>query len=235
MRAMLLAAGALAALLAAPGAVGAQPPGGPPAALLWAPGVEISYTETVRDDAGNVVSQSHREGLPAGVRFGSAGGGASLAGSTLGSATIVDPGSNLAAAAAGAPPRPARRLSACCSSSGSDTVDFTVTQRTSLFGFVAWRYHQVDHWCWSYPRITCLSIGAGFYDVDGTSSTVNSSDNGYGWYYTWAGSPTGGHYAYRWGSISNCIFKVGCIGTSYPYVEMWLNGNGAWTASGATN
>lgn len=231
MRAKLLVAGALTGLLAGAGAAGAKPP---PAAGLWAPGVEVSYTETVRDGFGNIVSQVHREGIPAGALFGSAGGGASTTGA--GMATILDPGSDLASAPApGAGAPGARRLAGCCSSTGSDTVDFTVTQRTSWLGFVAWRYHQVDHWCWSYPRITCLTIGAGFYDVDGLSSTVNSADNGYGWYYTWAGSGTGGHYADRWGSVSNCIFRVGCFGTSYPHVEMWLNANGAWTASGSTN
>jgi hypothetical protein len=186
--------------------------GPPPLAATWAPGVEISYTETVTDGHGNVVSQVHRDGIPAGTAFGSA--------AVAGVETIADAA-------------PARRLAACCSAGGSDTVSFEVTKRSWL-GFVAWRYHQVDHWCWSYPRITCLSIGAGFYDVDGTSN-VNWGDNGYGWYYSWAGSGTGGHYAHRDGSISNCILKYGCISTAYPYVDMWLNGNGAWSASGGGN
>jgi hypothetical protein len=167
----------------------------PPPASTWAPGVEVSYTETVTDGHGNVVSQVHRDGIPAGTAFGSA--------VVAGVKTIAD------------------------------TVSFEVTKRSWL-GFVAWRYHQVDHWCWSYPRITCLDIGAGFYDVDGTSN-VNWGNNGYGWYYSWAGSATGGHYAHRDGSVSNCILKYGCISTAYPYVDMWLNGNGAWSASGGGN
>jgi hypothetical protein len=218
-----LAIAAVAAVIAVPSAFAAK---APPASLVWAPGVEVSYTETVRDAAGNVVSQIQRDGLKAGVLFGTAG--TSIAGADLGHATAIDKGSNLALA-------PIRSPAACCSSSGSDTVDYTVTQRTTVFGIVAWRYHQTVHWCWSYPRITCLSVGAGFYDVDGSSSRVNSSDDGYGWYYTWAGSDTGGHYSHRQGSVSNCIFKIGCIGTSYPHVDMWINGNGAWTASGSTN
>jgi hypothetical protein len=203
---------AIAVLVLAIPAAAAAKQGPPPLGATWAPGVEISYTETVADGLGNVVSQVHREGIPAGTAFGTA--------AVAGVETIADTA-------------PARRLAACCSAAGSDTVSFEVTKRSWL-GFVAWRYHQVDHWCWSYPRITCLSIGAGFYDVDGTSN-VNWGDNGYGWYYGWAGSATGGHYAHRDGSISNCILKYGCISTSYPYVDMWLNGNGGWSASGGGN
>lgn len=217
-----LAAATLAALALVPAA--AARPAAPPPGLVWAPGLELSYTETIRDGAGAVVAQRHREGLPAGKPFGTA----STADSGLAFATLVDPGSDLVAAKA----RP-RRLAACCSSSGSDTVTFTLTKKT-LLGNVAWRYYQTDHWCWSYPRITCLTVGSDFADVDGQQS-VNYSDHGYGWYYTWSGSTVGGHYAHRDGSISNCIFRWGCISTSYPYVDMWLNGNGAWTASGGGN
>jgi len=199
------------ALVAVPAASAAKP--APPAALLWAPGVEISYTETVRDGLGNVVSQTHRDGIPAGVPFGSA--------VTTGAATSVD----------AAPTT--RRLAACCSSSGSDTVSFELTKR-SVLGFVAWRYHQVDHWCWQYPNITCLDIGSNFYDVD-ANGQVRYDSQGYGWYYTWAGGPFGGHYAHREGRIDNCVLKYGCIGSYYPYVDMWLNGNGAWSASGGGN
>jgi hypothetical protein len=226
MRIAILAIVAGAAVLAVPSAFAAK---APPPSLVWAPTVEVGYTETVRDAAGAIVSQTHHDGIRPGALFGTAG--ASILGSGFGHATSLDPGSNLALA----PDKAVRGLAACCSSGGSDTVEYTVTQRTTLFGLVAWRYRQTVHWCWSYPRITCLSIGAGFYDVDGSSSSVNSGNDGYGWYYAWAGSDTGGHFSHRQGSVSNCIFRVGCIGTSYPSVDMWINGNGAWTASGSTN
>jgi hypothetical protein len=206
-----LMATACAAFVAIPAAGAAKP--GPPPGLVWAPGIEVSYTETMRDGLGNVIAQIHRDGIPAGKLFGSA--------ATTGAATTGDMPSQ-------------RRLAGrrgCCSSSGSDTVDFTVTKRT-LLGNVAWRFHQVDHWCWSYPSITCLSVGSGFYDVDGQQS-VNYDDHGTGWYYSWSGAGTGGHYAERQGSVSNCIFRWGCISTSYPQVKIWLNGNGAWTGSGS--
>src|SRR2546429_6292864 len=95
--------------------------GPPPLAATWAPGVEISYTETVADGLGNVVSRVHRDGIPAGASFGTA--------SVAGVETI----------AGGAP---ARRLAGCCSSDGSGTVRFGVTQR-SWVRVVAWRGHPV--------------------------------------------------------------------------------------------
>jgi hypothetical protein len=222
MRRMIVVA---ALALVVPAAASAKP-APPPAA--WGPGVQISYTETLRDSAGNIVSQTHRDGIEPGSLFGSPGGGASLTGSSLANATLVDAGSDLGAV------RPAaRRLSACCSSGGSDTVDFTVTKSSWTTFFVAFRYHQVNHWCWQYPNITCLSVASSFYDVD-PSGQVRYDSNGYGWYYTWAGGPFGGHYSHRDGKIDNCILRYGCIGSYYPYVDMWVNGNGAWTASGGT-
>jgi hypothetical protein len=229
MRVKLLIAGALAALAAVPAASAKQPPG-PSASALWAPGVSVSYTETVRDGLGRVIAQTHREGIPAGTLFGSPGGGASLVGSDLAHATAVDAGSDLATAGAAS----TRRLAGCCSSSGSDTVDFTVTKTSITSWFVAWRYHQVKHWCWQYPNITCLNVGSNFYDVD-ANGQVRYDSSGYGWYYTWAGGPFGGHYSHREGKIDNCILRIGCIGSYYPYVDIWVNGNGAWTASGGGN
>jgi len=218
---------AVAALVFSAGSSAATQPPRTPApigASTWAPGLTVSYTETVADAQGNVLSTTHADGIPAGRIFGTA----SLANSTLGKATAFDAGSDLAAAAKNTVAT--RGTAACCSPSGQDTVDFTVTQGTIL-GQVAWRYHQINHWCWSYPHITCLSIGSGFYDLDGLE-VVNYSDHGYGWWYTWSGVGDGGHYAERDGSVSNCILRYGCIRTLYPYVNMWLNGNGAWAANG---
>jgi hypothetical protein len=127
---------------------------------------------------------------------------------------------------------PAALPFACCSTSGCDTVDYYVTKRDGFGIQVVWRFHQVKHWCWSYPRITSVSVGSHFSNVDGISSVVNYDNHGYGFYYTWAGSTVGGHYSYRQGSVSNCVFRIGCIGTAYPQIEIWVNGNGAWTARG---
>ena len=104
-RTLVIVVGALALLV--PAAASAKKPAPPPAST-WAPGVEISYTETIRDSTGNIVSQTHRDGIQPGSLFGSPGGAASLAGSSLANATAIDAGSDL-----GAVQPAARRLSAC--------------------------------------------------------------------------------------------------------------------------
>ncbi len=116
------------------------------------------------------------------------------------------------------------------SSSGCDFVD-AWRNHYSLLGFLVWRFHQYKYWCWTYPRIltSTLSIGSRFTNVD-SQQVVNWDNHGYGYYYSWAGSPYGGHFSDRNGSVSNCIFRVGCISTSYPYVDIWINGNGAFAA-----
>ena len=206
-RTIILAAAILVAATVAAGPASAKPK---PTPETWGQGYTLGYTETQTDLQGKVVATSAHDNIAAGTTVTSEGGaGAALP--TSGPAPL-----------------------ACCSSSGCDTVDAYVTKKDWLGVQVVWRYHQVKHWCWSYPRITTLSVGARFSDVDWSSAVINFYDNGYGWYYTWAGSPAGGHYSYRQGSVSNCILRVGCISTSYPQIEIWVNGNGAWTWRGST-
>jgi hypothetical protein len=104
-----------------------------------------------------------------------------------------------------------------------------VTHRDYL-GFVVWRYGQTVAWCWSYPHITSFTAYGHFWDVQGSTSVINWSNSGYGYYYTWAGASNGGHFSDRQGSISNCIAIYGCFGTDYPEIQVWINGNGAWTS-----
>ena len=35
--------------------------------------------------------------------------------------------------------------------------------------------------------------------------------------------------SYRQGNWENCIFHYGCFKNIYPWIEIWVNGNGAWT------
>lgn len=109
--------------------------------------------------------------------------------------------------------------------SGCVRVDAWVRSST-LFGFTAYRFHQVKHWCWSYPHITSVNVGTYFSDVDPNYHVRGTW--GHGWYYTWRGSSRGGHYSFRQAHVENCVFHYGCIGTQYPWVEVWVNGNGAW-------
>jgi hypothetical protein len=96
---------------------------------------------------------------------------------------------------------------------------------------IVWRFHHRVHWCATYPTIdsSSLRVDSYFSNVDGLFQ-VDWDDHGTGWWYAWRGSPTGGHYSRRQGKIDNCILRWGCIGSHYPQIEVWVNGNGAWAA-----
>ena len=112
-----MAAVGVATLAAAPTALAKKPP---PPASQWAPGYEIGYTETVRDAAGNVVSQTHRDGIPAGERFGTA----DVEGSGLASATQIDAGSNLGYGRARTRAGLGRIFCAKCANSATETPKY---------------------------------------------------------------------------------------------------------------
>jgi hypothetical protein len=120
------------------------------------------------------------------------------------------------------------RKADCCSSSGCDAVDVSRDITGDIFG--SWSplgtFHHRVYWCWSYPRITGVNVSC-WSDVDG-SFIDNHGCDGWGHYYTWHGSGHGGHYSFRQGDWSNCVFFVGCFGNIYPWIEIWVNGNGAW-------
>jgi hypothetical protein len=193
------------------GAEAKQPPKG-----KWASGYTIGYTETQTDLSGNVTASHSADGLPTGTEL---QGGADVVGAAMpaANALITPDAGNLTPFA-------------CCSSSGCDTVTPYVTKKDLLGIKVVWRFGHTVHWCWGYPHITSLSVYGHFWDVDGSSAVINYSNNGYGYYYTWAGASNGGHFSDRQGSISNCILHYGCLSTSYPEIQVWINGNGAWTS-----
>jgi len=114
---------------------------------------------------------------------------------------------------------------ALAGASGCSTVDETLTW-SSLISTLAVFHHRVS-WCWSYPRITGVNVSCYSTNVD--QFVTNLGCGGGGNYYTWSGSPQGGHYSFRQGYYKNCVPVVGCIAHAYPWVKIWVNGNGAWT------
>lgn len=124
-------------------------------------------------------------------------------------------------------PEPGRRLATIADTSGCKQVDWYESGHSSLFGSLVYRFHQVKYWCWVYPRITGVNVYTYVSNVDGNyqyRGVIASS----GYYYTWSGSASGGHYSFRQGKFDNCILKYGCISSSYPWVKIYVNGNGAW-------
>ena len=110
---------------------------------------------------------------------------------------------------------------------------FWKTARDSISPFhpIVWRFHHHKHWCREYPRILpeSLSIDSFFSNID-PNFQVAWDDHGSSYWYRWRGSDTGGHYSRRQGRIDNCILRWGCIGSHYPQIQIWVNGNGAFAA-----
>jgi hypothetical protein len=111
------------------------------------------------------------------------------------------------------------------------TVDKYRTAHDFITRVVVWRFHHKVHWCATYPAIdeSSLVVDSFFSNIDPLFQ-VDWDDRGTGWWYTWRGSATGGHYSRRQGKIDNCIFRWGCIASHFPQIEIWVNGNGAWAA-----
>jgi hypothetical protein len=114
----------------------------------------------------------------------------------------------------------------CCSSSGCDAVEVTRDITSDVFGSWLGTFHHRVYWCWSYPRITGVNVAC-WSNVDGSFISDNGC-SGWGNYYSWRGSSQGGHVSYRAGDWDNCVFRWGCFGNIYPWIEIWVNGNGAW-------
>jgi hypothetical protein len=118
------------------------------------------------------------------------------------------------------------RRSDCCSSSGCDAVDVTRDISGDVFGDTIGTFHHRVYWCWSYPKITGVNVDC-WSDVNGGYINDHGCD-GWGDYYRWSGSDHGGHVSFRQGDWENCVYWFGCFKNIYPWIEIWVNGNGAW-------
>jgi hypothetical protein len=118
------------------------------------------------------------------------------------------------------------RRAECCSTSGCDALDVTRDITSDIFGDWLGTFHHRIYWCWTYPRITSVNVSC-WSDVDGTFID-NNGCSGWGNYYGWRGSAHGGHVSYRQGDWSNCVYFFGCFKNIYPWIQIWVNGNGAW-------
>jgi hypothetical protein len=126
-------------------------------------------------------------------------------------------------------------------SSGCRTLAAYVEARSSIFHTLVYRFYQVKHWCWKYPAINTVNCNANPVscltftdDISNVASTESYAkvQSSVSYYYNWGGSSKGGHYSKITGKFDNCVFKYGCIGSSYPWVEIYTVGNGAWQAFG---
>jgi hypothetical protein len=117
-------------------------------------------------------------------------------------------------------------------SSGCRKISVHYRKKDLFHIYTVWLYVHDFAWCWKSKSITRLALDNGrFQGQDGVTAVVNyeNSDGG-AYYFTWKNQQNGGYYTERHGSISNCFFRQGCLGTSYPYVAIKAHGNGTWVA-----
>jgi hypothetical protein len=193
------------------------PPSPPPPTQLY---FDEGFDYSVTDESGNLLSRQSMDNLPDGSYEISPYGGNAGVYSESAARPVLD---SITGATSS--------ISLGVSGRRCYTIDKHRTAHDSLTRVVVWKFHHKVHWCATYPVIDAnlLTVDSFFSDVDPLFQ-VDWDDHGTGWWYTWRGSPTGGHYSRRQGQIDNCIFKWGCIGTHYPQIELWVNGNGAWAA-----
>ena len=114
--------------------------------------------------------------------------------------------------------------------SGCKTVDVARTGWDIFHLDVVYKFHQRKSWCWDYPRITSRSVSVYVTNVDPNMEyrgIVNAAGN----YYTWCcWTPSSGHYSMRQGKFENCILWFPCTRTEYPWVKIWVRGDGTWKA-----
>ena len=120
--------------------------------------------------------------------------------------------------------------SSSASRSGCRTVTYTRTGK-SMLGSVLFRHNLRTYWCWKNNSITQLGVTCYASDVVGLTIQAGGC-NISGYYYSWSGSTTGGHYSIGTANYANCILKYGCIGSWNVNAEVWVNGNGTWTGKG---
>jgi hypothetical protein len=113
-------------------------------------------------------------------------------------------------------------------SAGCRSVDVARIGRSAL-GFVVYKFHQVKRWCWSYPRVTSVKTSTYVSNVDPNwdyKGVIASSGSFFRWC---CGDARSGHRTFRQGRFDNCIPWIGCIRREYPWVRIWVRGNGTYS------
>ena len=113
------------------------------------------------------------------------------------------------------------------------TVRVARVQRTFL-GFVAYKFWQRKRWCWRYPRILSREVSTFVTDVDPNFQYKGLISAWGSWYIWCCGNPYSGQTSFRQARFTNCVFRFGCLGGSYPWVRINSRGNGSFTYSTGT-
>ena len=117
------------------------------------------------------------------------------------------------------------RATRSLAASGCRELDVVKESRSFLFGSLVYRWHQTKRWCWSNGRITSVIVGSFATNVDPNWSYRGLAGSiGY-----FTGANQSGHYSFRQARMENCILKWGCVGSEYPWVKIWVRGDGGYS------
>jgi hypothetical protein len=107
-------------------------------------------------------------------------------------------------------------------------VDVARVHRT-LVGAVAFKFWHWKRWCYRYPRILSVSTGTYITNVD-PNFQYKGLTSAWDQYYVWCcRRGDSGHVSFRQGRFDNCIFRIGCIGTYYPWVRIRAHADGTYS------
>ena len=109
--------------------------------------------------------------------------------------------------------------------SGCREIDIAKDGKSFLFNSLVYRWHHSKRWCWSNGRVT------------GVWSSAYATNMDANWYYRGLAGSTGyfygsnqsGHYSFREAEMENCVLKYGCIGSEYPWIKIWVRGDGSYS------
>jgi len=126
------------------------------------------------------------------------------------------------------PVRTAKRT--VMAAAGCRDIDAWRYSTSFLFGTLVYKFHQTVHFCWnSANKLTVVNTGTYVSNVDPnwTYRGLTASD---GYFFEWCcGAAQSGHYGLREGHFDNCVPKYGCVGSEYPWVKIWVQGDGSWS------
>ena len=116
-------------------------------------------------------------------------------------------------------------------SRASGCTKVTIRNRArTLLGHTAYRYNIWTSWCWNRSARTVSSVRADWYlsDVDGNfiyrEELVRRTSH-FSWLY---GHPSSGYEHARQARIENCVFKYGCISSTYPHNVLYSYSDGTY-------
>jgi hypothetical protein len=108
--------------------------------------------------------------------------------------------------------------------SGCREIDIVKEGSGFLFGTTVYKWHHSKRWCWANGRVTGVWSSAYATNVDANWYYRGLAGSA-GYFY---GANQSGHYSFRQAKMENCVLKYGCIGSEYPWVKIWAEGNGSY-------